>query len=385
MKILKMYAYSFFNTFFIYMPYLALYLALNKDLSNNQIAIILSGFSFSVFIFEIPTGYIADKIGAKKSLIIGFCIRLLGIITLTFGNLFSMIFLGEVLLGLGSTFSSGADQSLLYKIVLDDNEKKDKYNKIVSNYYTISWIGITISFLCGQFLAKISYSSIFYTSIFVTLFGLIITLILPNNEAIVKNNETFSIIKDAYFDIRHNYQLRQIFIVSSLIFAILASSYLLFQPLLNEINIASVNNGMLFFVITIFAIIGSKIQPHLVKKLTSHLGVLFIILLSAIIFSIGLLRGSIFILALCVFRLIWGIFTPLISTEINQLITKKESRSTILSIQSLIANLFQGIILILAGIIPSTISMKLSVIGFLVFPLGILLLIQSRKLTTAST
>lgn len=384
MKIFRLYLYSFFDTFFIYMPYLALFLALNKGLNNNQIAIVLSGFSFSVFIFEIPTGFIADKIGAKQSIVIGFIIRLLGIATLTFANSFIIIILGEVLIGLGATFCSGADQSLLYKVVHSQEFEKERYGKIISNYFTISWFGLTISFLCGQFLANISYFSIFYISIAITLLGLFIALSLPK-ISVEDKHDSIQIIKNAVIDIVKNNKLTSIFLLASFIFSILASSYLLFQPYLNEINLAGKNNGLIFFFVTLFAIIGSKLQPIIAKKTGPIINIVMLLALSITIIVIGFTKGLTVIGFFCIFRLIWGISSPLISKEMNEVIIHDESRSTILSIQSLASNLLQGIILFLAGIFTGSISVKLIVIGFSVLFLCLLLEIRRRKLTTAST
>jgi len=382
MKIYKMYFYSFIDTFFIYIPYLALFLTVNKGLSNNQIAIVLSGFSFSVFIFEIPTGFIADKIGAKQSIVIGFCIRLTGLVILTFANSFINLVISEVLLGLGATFCSGADQSLLYKIV---NTEKENYGKIVSNYYTISWIGLTVSFLCGQVLAMISYNQIFYISIVFTFIGLILSITLPNVKTLEKAHDSLDIIKYAIGDILNNKKLTAILLLGSFILAVLATSYLLFQPYLNEINMANKNNGLMFFFVTLFAIFGSKFQPYIAKKSSSINNISLLFLLSITIVVIGISSGFIVIVFFCLFRFIWGITSPYISKEINEFITKEQSRSTILSIQSLLSNLMQGLFLLFAGSIKGTISSKLLFLGLIVFILGIIMLIRTRKLTIAST
>lgn len=366
------------------MPYLALYLALNKGLSNNQIAIVLSAFSFSVFIFEIPTGFIADKIGAKQSIIIGFVIRLFGITALTFAKSFIVLILGEAFIGLGATFCSGADQSLLYKVVQSEESEKEKYGKIISNYFTLSWFGLSISFICGQFLANISYNTIFYASIGITILGLVIALTLPK-ISIDKKHDSLLIVKNAVIDIISNKKLTTIFLLAGFIFAILASSYLLFQPYLNEIDLAGKNNGLIFFLVTLFAILGSKIQPLIAKKSSPIINIVMLVSLSITILVIGISKGMVVIVFFCVFRLIWGITSPLIAKEMNEVIIHDESRSTILSIRSLLSNLLQGLILFAVGIFNGLISLKLIIIALSVLIICLLLEIRRRKLTTAST
>lgn len=366
------------------MPYLALFLALNKGLSNNQIAIVLSAFSFSVFFFEIPTGFIADKIGAKQSIVIGFVIRLIGITALTFANSFIVLILGEAFIGLGATFCSGADQSLLYKVVQSEESEKEKYGKIISNYFTFSWFGLTVSFICGQFLANLSYNSIFYASIGSTILGLVIALSLPKIR-IDEKHDSLVIVKNAVIDIISNKKLTTIFLLAGFIFAILASSYLLFQPYLNEINLAGKNNGLIFFFVTLFAILGSKIQPLIAKKSSPLINIVMLVSLALTILVIGISKGMVVIVFFCVFRLIWGITSPLIAKEMNEVIIYDESRSTILSIRSLLSNLLQGLILFAVGIFNGLISLKLIIIAVTVLIICLLLEITRRKLTTAST
>lgn len=366
MKLLKLYSYAFFNTFFIYIPYLALFLSVNKGLTENQFALLVSVFSFSVFIFEIPTGFIADKIGEKKSIVIGNLIRLFGIVFLTFSNTFLFLLIGEALLGIGSTFCSGADDSLMYKIVHDDKDLKSKYNKIVSNYYTLNWISISLAFLLGQLLASISYQVVFIASIIATAIGLFISLQLPTVPFVPEQKKSIIIIRHALTDIFSNKRLLEIFLLTSLILAALSSSYLLFQPYLNEIQLSGKNNGILFFAITLFAILGSMIQPFIVKKSKNNLTVLLLVLLAITLIAIGILKGFLVLLLFCIFRFIWGITTPLVTAEMNRMILYDNSRSTILSIRSLFSNLLQGLLLFTVASTGGFVATKIIIIGLLI-------------------
>lgn len=367
MKLLKLYSYAFFNTFFIYIPYLALFLSVNKGLSENQFALLVSVFSFSVFIFEIPTGFIADKIGEKKSIIIGNLIRLFGIVFLTISNNFPFLIMGEFLLGIGSTFCSGADDSLAYKVIQNDQALKTKYDKIISSYYSINWISISLAFLFGQLLAGISYQVVFIASIVATAIGLIISLQLPTVPFVAEQKKSIVIIRHALADIISNKRLLEIFLLASLILAALSSSYLLFQPYLNEMELSGKNNGILFFAITLFAIFGSKIQPFIVKKSKINLTVLLLIVLAITLIAIGMVKGFIVLLLFCMFRFIWGITTPLVTAEMNRMILYDNSRSTILSIRSLFSNLLQGLLLLTVASTGGLVATKIIIIGVLVF------------------
>jgi DHA3 family tetracycline resistance protein-like MFS transporter len=62
----------------------------------------------SVFLFEIPTGVVADAVSRRLSVIIGHALTGLGFLVLALFPTFGMILLSQVIWGIGATFISGA-------------------------------------------------------------------------------------------------------------------------------------------------------------------------------------------------------------------------------------------------------------------------------------
>jgi len=81
--------------------------------SLNPLQLVLVGtvLEASVFLFEIPTGIVADLYSRKKSIVIGFVLIGLGFLLQGLVPHFVAILLAQALWGIGYTFTSGADSA----------------------------------------------------------------------------------------------------------------------------------------------------------------------------------------------------------------------------------------------------------------------------------
>lgn len=91
-------------------PYKVIFLR-TRGIDLLQIGILASAFEVAIFLFEIPTGYLADWKGRKISV-------LAGLITISISGLiysisydFSYFLVAEIIFGLGETFISGAGEA----------------------------------------------------------------------------------------------------------------------------------------------------------------------------------------------------------------------------------------------------------------------------------
>ena len=66
-------------------------------------------------LLEIPTGWFADRFGHRASLIIGSLVQVTGMLCCWLGQGVPALVVASVLVGLGDTFRSGADEALLYR------------------------------------------------------------------------------------------------------------------------------------------------------------------------------------------------------------------------------------------------------------------------------
>lgn len=100
-------------TFLILMPVIVPFFQA-KGLSLKEIFFLQAFYSLIVLLFEIPSGYFADILGRKRSLVLAGVLHGLGFSLFPFIESFEAFLLAEFLLAVGVSFFSGADISLLY-------------------------------------------------------------------------------------------------------------------------------------------------------------------------------------------------------------------------------------------------------------------------------
>ena len=75
-----------------------------------QMVLVGTVLELSAFLFEIPTGIVADVYSRRRSIIIGYFMVGSGYMLLGLFPRFNVILLSQVIWGVGSTFLSGASQ-----------------------------------------------------------------------------------------------------------------------------------------------------------------------------------------------------------------------------------------------------------------------------------
>ena len=90
---------------------MSLYEVTIAKLTPLQLVLVGTTLELSVFLFEVPTGIVADVYSRRLSIIIGYVVMGVGFMVEGFFPFFAPILLAQVLWGLGYTFTSGATQA----------------------------------------------------------------------------------------------------------------------------------------------------------------------------------------------------------------------------------------------------------------------------------
>ena len=124
-NIYSLYLIKLSKWFMLIMPIVALFYT-DNGLSDFDIYLLQAIYSVSVAVLEIPSGYMADIIGRKKSLVMGSILGAAGYVIYSLSTGFSGFLLAEITLGLGGSFISGSDSAMLYDS-LAGMKKQHKY------------------------------------------------------------------------------------------------------------------------------------------------------------------------------------------------------------------------------------------------------------------
>jgi MFS family permease len=106
-------AFGFFQVFLVIMPVVVPFFE-SRGLSMQQIFLLQALFAVVVLVMEIPSGYAADILGRRVTLLVGSVFLALGHSTLLFADGFGGLALFELCLGIGSSLVSGTDLAILY-------------------------------------------------------------------------------------------------------------------------------------------------------------------------------------------------------------------------------------------------------------------------------
>jgi DHA3 family tetracycline resistance protein-like MFS transporter len=112
---------AFFSMMFVVT---SLYEATVAGLTPVQLILVGTALEISAFVFEVPTGIVADVYSRRLSIIIGYLLMGLGFLVEGFFPAFVPILLAQVIWGLGFTFTSGATQAWITDEVGEETANK---------------------------------------------------------------------------------------------------------------------------------------------------------------------------------------------------------------------------------------------------------------------
>ena len=133
----------------------------NNGMGMHEIFILKAIYSVAIVAMEIPSGWMADVWGRKKTLLLGSILGSVGFLIYSFSYGFWAFVVAEIILGFGHSFVSGADSALLFDS-LKANGKESKYTREEGRITSVGNFAEAIAGVLGGFLAAISLRTPFY-------------------------------------------------------------------------------------------------------------------------------------------------------------------------------------------------------------------------------
>jgi MFS family permease len=97
----------------------------SRGLSLAQFGLLEATYTIAVLGFEIPTGYVADRIGRRNGLAVANALGAVGAVGYALAHSFPSFLLAVVVRAVGATFSSGASDAWLYEGLADDDAQEE--------------------------------------------------------------------------------------------------------------------------------------------------------------------------------------------------------------------------------------------------------------------
>ncbi|MCS5664081.1 MAG: MFS transporter [Flavobacteriales bacterium] len=322
--------------FMVIMPIIVLFFQ-DNGLNLYKIMILQACYSLSLGLTEIPSGYAADILGRKKTLILGCVLAFVGFSIFSISYDFWWFLAAEILLGLGNSFISGADTALMYDSLLEV-KAEDRFLKYEGRSISIGNFSEAAAGILGGFLAAISFRYPAYAQVLVALIAIpfAISLKEPKMHKERLKSSWKSIMGVVKFSLVESKILRTYIIYSSAIGIGTLMMAWLAQPFLKDIGIGMKNYGMLWallnIIVGVFAFLAHKIE----RRFTELNSLLFVGLFSVLGYM--LLANNMNYVGLFILFIFYanrGYATPLLRNYINHH-TESNVRATVMSVRSFI-------------------------------------------------
>jgi MFS family permease len=323
----------------LYMPIVVPFYESN-GLSMKDIMVLQAVYSIAIVVLEIPSGYLADVIGRRKTLILGAVFGTFGFATYSFSFGFIGFLVAEIILGIGQSCISGADSAMLYDSLLEKGEEK-KYTRFEGRITSLGNVAEAVAGIAGGLLAGITLRTPYFAQTFVALIALpaAITLVEPTRKVPLIKAGLLEIVHIARFALFTDRPLRRNILFSAITGTATLTMAWFAQPFFEYTRIDIAWFGILWTTLNLTVAITS----YTAHRLEKHLGQRRSILLIALLIPMGYLAlsrfhlpGGLFVLYL--FYLVRGYATPVLKDYINR-ITASNIRATVLSVRNFIIRL----------------------------------------------
>jgi len=343
-------------------------LQFNQYLSLFQIGILFSILSVSSFIFEIPTGAIADLYGRKFSVLLGYFLTALAVIFLSFVRNFSFLIFVFFLWGIAGTFISGAKESW---VVDNLNYKRKKH--LVKEFFikeqSIILISLFLSGLLGAYVvSKLGLNIIWVFASFSYLITAILLIFIKEHKITKeKTNKLSDLFKQSKKSIKYAWGHHVLFFfIFATFFIMFRDSFggdLVWQPFLKNLGLPIYLFGFVFSASTLMGALIPFVSGKLLKIFKTERRYLIFLLIVTAILDFSVIFINSYIIALVILFLMFAsIFMSMpVSQGFFHSYIPGKIRATVTSLNSMVIALAYALSYPLSGYLADIITPRYTI------------------------
>jgi len=364
----KLYAYKFISEFFLIVPVLIPYYVLNH-LSATQIFTIQAAFHAAVLLLEVPSGYLADVIGRKMTLVAAAVFFPVGLALYAFTGSFLTFILAEVCVAVANSMRSGSDSALMYDTLILLRRESD-YKKFEGRSFLFTRIGTASAAVIGGLLALRSLHLPFYVN--VASYGLMLPMALTLTEPRRKKRESPTPFRDIVrISIRcvQHPRLRLLMLMGALVQSASVIGVWAYFLYFRSLGISVGVVGVLFAGFQLASAFGSSRAHDLSRRIGEKRSFLLLLFIAVVFIGLGAVAAKPMIILILPAPLLWGFGWPLFMDAFNRL-TSSEIRATVLSVAAMASSVCFIILSPLFGKLVDVFSLSTALIALGVFYLA---------------
>jgi len=331
--------FNFFRTLsltWVFIPFQWDYL-ISHDFSARSIFLLNSIFTLAAVIFEVPTGVLSDRIGRKKTLMLGGLSMSLGCgFFLLGGEVESFVYFGaaNIFAALSMTLISGSDSAYLFDLMASQ-DRLDRYPRVEGMSTGWKLVGNVLGGVLGFWVAAIAIEWTFVMTAVITLGATFVAATLPEPKA-VRRTDLKLHISESFRIVRTSKVIVSVLFYSLFLFPLLRVGIFLDPPHAALHGIRAEYLGLAFALKDVMSALGSFNAGSIIRKFGSGKILIVLPVCASLAFLLqGALHGPWCWVFYLIPALALGLFSPVIRIMINQAVTDSSRRATVLSVEGM--------------------------------------------------
>lgn len=361
------YFYAFINNLNMSSSIWVLYLAY-CGMNLTQIGLLEGIYHITSFIFEIPSGAIADLLGRKKTVIVGRICLAISSVLMICQQSFMGFALSFLIQALGNNFNSGAEEALVYD-TMKALGREAEYMKINGRINTLVEVSQAIATVVGGILAEYSYFLCYSVCVLIAVVSILPALLMIEPKLKREKEEKASVwqqVRNHFATCFHIMMTEKRFVKLIVFYEIVFCGYcVLFfysQQYFYELGLNKIQISIIMLFAGICSCIGALCSEWLYRKLHNKIIILSVLGITIGIIGFGPKHLVLAIICIMAASLCNAVLYPVRSNSMNELIPS-EQRATLISVDSVMFSVFMLLCFPIAGVLADIAGLAAAFLG----------------------
>jgi MFS family permease len=312
-----------------------------QGLSMTQVMVLQTAFALAVVALEIPSGFFADRVGRRPSILLGAAAVTAACVVYGTGYGFGQFLLAELMWAVGASLISGADGAILYDTLLALGREKE-YQKIEGHASFMGLSGAAAAAAAGGLVATAGLRLTFFLTAAALAAAVATAAFLrepPRQRGGHPRGEFYYLYKIGRFALYKNVEVRWLILLAALINGLGTVGFWLYQPYFELCRIPLPYFGLIFALFNVFAAFSGKIAFAVERVVGKRLALMSLpALLGASLAAMAAFITPLGFLFVLFAQFVRGFSHPIIQDYINRH-TWSDKRATVMSIKNLASRL----------------------------------------------